>query len=80
MQNLTDMGFPHADVVRAMRAAYNNPDRAAEYLMSGSIPPSALFDESASIPSEYLNMFQAGAAAADAQVNKFRLNYFVLGL
>jgi len=35
VQNLVAMGFPEADVQRAMRAAFNNPERAAEYLISG---------------------------------------------
>jgi len=35
VQNLMAMGFPEADVQRAMRAAFNNPERAAEYLLTG---------------------------------------------
>lgn len=33
--NLIDMGFEREHVVRCMRASFNNPDRAAEYLMNG---------------------------------------------
>jgi UV excision repair protein RAD23 len=29
------MGFEHDQVVRALRAAYNNPERAADYLLNG---------------------------------------------
>ena len=35
VRNLMDMGFPEAECVAALRAAYMNPARAVEYLMSG---------------------------------------------
>jgi len=35
IEQLTGMGFPHDQVILALRAAYNNPDRATEYLLNG---------------------------------------------
>jgi UV excision repair protein RAD23 len=35
---LLDMGFPKEQVIAAMRASFNNPERAVEYLTSGVIP------------------------------------------
>lgn len=43
VQNIVDMGFAPEQVEEAMNAAYNNPDRAIDYLMNG-IPEDLLPD------------------------------------
>lgn len=37
VNGMIEMGFAREEVMRAMRAAYNNPERAVEYLMSGKL-------------------------------------------
>lgn len=34
ISNMESMGFARADIDRAMRAAFFNPDRAVEYLLN----------------------------------------------
>ncbi|PIA15491.1 putative UV excision repair protein [Coemansia reversa NRRL 1564] len=71
--SMVAMGFQHSHCVAAMKAAYSNPDRAVEFLLSG-IPKESLdmTDEKAADTSVSQQQQQSAGAAVEEQTGGAR--------
>lgn len=74
VQNIMSMGYAETDVRRALRASFNNPDRAIEYLIEGIPEFPDMLAPPPEIQTDNLNLTQnpLGFLRSDPRFNQMR--------
>lgn len=73
VNSICEMGFPREEVIRALKASFNNPDRAVEYLTNG-IPE---IEEAGEDGDDSLNPLSSHSVDSNADLSDNPLAFFL---